>query len=38
MHNLAVLNDVVIYPTDPQLINGNGESHGAEITMNYKTG
>ena len=38
MHNLAVLNDEIIYPTDQQLINANGESHGAEITLNYKTG
>jgi len=38
MHNLAVLNDELIYPTDNQLINASGESHGAEITMNYKTG
>ena len=37
MHDLAVLNDEVIYPTDPQLINASGESHGAEITLNYKT-
>ena len=36
MHDLAVLNDNVIYPTDPQLINASGESHGAEVTMNYK--
>ena len=35
MHDLTVLNDQVIYPTDPQLINANGESHGAEISMNY---
>ena len=37
MHNLAVLNDKLIYPTDNQLINASGESHGAEITLNYKT-
>jgi len=35
MHNLSVLNDEVVYPTDPQLINGSGKSHGAEVTMNY---
>ncbi len=35
MHNLAVLNDEVIYPTDPQLINAGGESHGAEATIDY---
>ena len=35
MHNLAVLNDEVVYPTDPQLINGSGWSHGTEISMNY---
>ncbi len=35
MHNLAVLNDQVIYPTDPQLINASGESHGAEATMDF---
>ena len=38
MHNLAVLNDQVIYPTDPQLINASGESHGAEATVNYNAG
>ena len=38
MHNLAVINDELIYPTDKQLINGSGESQGTEITMNYKTG
>ncbi len=38
MHNLAVLNDELIYPTDKQLINASGESYGAEFTMNYKTG
>jgi hypothetical protein len=38
MHNLALLNDEVVYPTDQQLLNANGESHGAELTMNYKTG
>jgi hypothetical protein len=37
MHNLAVLNDELIYPTDKQLINASGESHGSEITVNYKT-
>ena len=35
MHNLAVLNDEVIYPTDPQLINASGKSYGGDITMNY---
>ena len=35
MHNLAVLNDEVIYPTDEQLINANGKSYGGEFTMNY---
>ena len=35
MHNLAVLNDQIVYPTDTQLINGNGKSHGAELTLNY---
>ena len=35
MHNLAVLNDQVIYPTDPQLINASGKSHGAEATIDY---
>ncbi len=35
MHNLAVLNDEVIYPTDPQLINGSSKSHGAEATMDF---
>ncbi len=38
MHNLAVLNDQVIYPTDPQLINGSGKSHGAEATVSYNAG
>ena len=38
MHNLAVINDELIYPTDQQLINASGESHGAELTLNYKTG
>jgi outer membrane receptor protein involved in Fe transport len=37
-HNLAVINDSLIYPTDQQLIAANEESHGAEITINYKTG
>ena len=38
MHNLAVLNDQVIYPTDQQLINASGESHGAEAAVNYNAG
>ena len=38
MHSLAVVNDELIYPSDKQLINANGESHGAEITVNYRTG
>ncbi|MFZ0455558.1 MAG: hypothetical protein WAM24_17565, partial [Ignavibacteriaceae bacterium] len=38
MHNLAVLNDQVIYPTDQQLINASGESHGAEASINYNAG
>jgi hypothetical protein len=38
MHNLAVVNDELIYPTDKQLINADGESHGAEVTVNYRTG
>ena len=38
MHNLAVLNDQVIYPSDLQLINASGESHGAEATINYDAG
>jgi hypothetical protein len=37
MHNLALVNDELIYPDDKQLVNANGESHGAEIAMNYKT-
>ena len=36
MHNLAVLNDELIYPTDKQFINGSGKSSGAEVTMNYE--
>ncbi len=38
MHNLAVINDSLIYPTDKQLINASGESYGTELTLNYKTG
>ncbi len=38
MHNLAVLNDLIIHQTDPQLINGSGKSHGAEATVNYNAG
>ncbi|HVO73379.1 MAG TPA: carboxypeptidase-like regulatory domain-containing protein [Ignavibacteriaceae bacterium] len=38
MHNLAVLNDELIYPTDKQLINASGESHGAEMSVNYNDG
>ena len=37
-YNLAVINDSLIYPTDPQLIAASGKSYGAEITMNYETG
>jgi hypothetical protein len=37
-HDLAVVNDSLIYPTDHQLIAASAESHGAEITLNYKTG
>jgi hypothetical protein len=35
--NLAVINDSLIYPTDPQLIPASEKSYGAEITMNYET-
>ncbi len=38
MHNLVVLNDQVIYPTDQQLINASGESHGGEASVNYNAG
>jgi hypothetical protein len=38
MHDLTLLNDQVIYPVDPQLINGSGESHGTELSINYATG
>ena len=31
MHNLAVINDELIYPTDKQLINASGESYGTEL-------
>jgi len=37
-HDLAVINDSLIYPTDPQLIAASAESHGAEIALNYETG
>jgi len=37
-HDLAVVNDSLIYPTDQQLIAASEKSRGAEITMNYKTG
>jgi hypothetical protein len=36
MHNLALLNDEIVFLTDKQLINGSGESYGAEFSMNYK--
>ncbi len=38
MHNLVVLNDVIIYPTDPQFINASAKSHGAEASVNYNAG
>ncbi|MGA8263342.1 MAG: TonB-dependent receptor [Ignavibacteriaceae bacterium] len=37
-YNLAVTNDSLIYPTDPQLIAASGKSYGTEITLNYETG
>jgi hypothetical protein len=36
MHNLAVLNDEVVYPTDDQLLSGSGKSYGGEATINYQ--
>ena len=36
--HLAVINDSLIYPTDPQLIAASQESAGADITLNYRTG
>jgi hypothetical protein len=35
MHNLAVLNDEVIFPTDPQLVNASGKSYGGDLAVNY---
>ncbi|MGA7162093.1 MAG: carboxypeptidase-like regulatory domain-containing protein [Bacteroidota bacterium] len=35
--HLAVINDSLIYPTDPQLIAASEKSDGAEITLNYET-
>jgi hypothetical protein len=36
--HLAVINDSLIYPTDPQLIAASQKSAGADLTLNYKTG
>jgi hypothetical protein len=38
MHNLAVLNDNIVYPTDKQLVNASGQAYGTELTMHYKAG
>ena len=35
--HLAVINDSLIFPTDPQLIAASEKSDGAEITLNYET-
>ena len=35
--HLAVINDSLIYPTDPQLIAASAKSYGAEIALNYET-
>ncbi len=37
-HHLAVINDLLIYPTDQELIPASQQSEGAEIAMNYETG
>jgi len=36
-HNLAVINDSLIYPTDPQLIAASEISYGTDVSLNYKS-